>query len=512
MIPEKSATKIASTPVIYFILGLILAAAAGLYIYLASLHEPIVDEAVYNRAARKILNGDWLLEKTRANKPFMIYYLLALERYLFGATPLAGRIHGILATLTIIIILFRITHRFFGARPALITAFLIAFSPFVLQHFPRGTTDSLALALVLGAAACALGNKIGLAGLLFALAFCTRQMAVWSLPLILAFAWLAGRRDAPHPSPNRQLLSIVRRLACGMLVPLGLLILWSMRQHPPFTWAFGEMSQSKYHTGRHLLLPFIAKLRFWIETSYSFFAATPLTLAALLMTPVSCLLLLAAWRKRKWAVEKDFPLALLAVVECFILYFYTLHSVWFFTMYPRFLMPVLPWLVMSFAANLSWLERIPGSLFPPLTRPLAAAFYALLGGLTIYGATAFIIDYRRPAPEDDVPRAVQWIVQYGAPRAMLITEHNQAELANAASDTGLRYADYDRQPFMLNKLLQDAAKQPTYLYLDQNEIPHHLGVIRLLRAKHLFLSPVADKIMCAGRLYLISRKDEQQTE
>lgn len=119
---------------------------------------------------------------------------------LLGSVLIAGIAISLGAFLVALVILHRLTEREFDADAARRTVYLVAFFPFAL-FFSAVYTESLFLALELGALYGARRGRWWLAGLLGAAGAATRNTGVLLAPILL-FLYLYGPRD-DRPPPGR---------------------------------------------------------------------------------------------------------------------------------------------------------------------------------------------------------------------------------------------------------------------------------------------------------------------
>ena len=152
------------------------------------------------------VKGDWLL-RGALDKPPLSIYLSALSMVAFGVTAddagvlqldsvigeFAGRVPNVMLAILAVAALMRLARRLSGDESAaLLTGLLAACSPYLLVSGATAFSDmSLLFFLLLALLTCA-GRHIGKAGLALGLAFWCKQQALFFLPLILLT--LAGRR------------------------------------------------------------------------------------------------------------------------------------------------------------------------------------------------------------------------------------------------------------------------------------------------------------------------------
>ena len=151
------------------------------------------DEALYGYWAQLIASGrDPLLLSPWVDKPPLVLYLLAADIRAFGATELALRLPGLIASLLLVLVTFGFARRAYGVRVALIAAGLLTFSPFAILFAPTAFTDPWLALWLVAAAWAALARRPFLAGLLLGLAIASKQQGVLGVPLVLALLIAQG--------------------------------------------------------------------------------------------------------------------------------------------------------------------------------------------------------------------------------------------------------------------------------------------------------------------------------
>ena len=153
------------------------------------------DEALYGYWARLIASGrDPLLLSPWVDKPPLVLYLLAAEIRAFGASELALRLPGLIASLLLVLVTFGFAQRAYGVRVALIAAGLLSLSPFAILFAPTAFTDPWLALWLVAAAWAALARRPFLAGLLLGLAVASKQQGVLGVPLVFALLIAQGSK------------------------------------------------------------------------------------------------------------------------------------------------------------------------------------------------------------------------------------------------------------------------------------------------------------------------------
>ena len=179
------------------------------------------DEALYGYWAQLIASGrDPLLLSPWVDKPPLVLYLLAADIRAFGASELALRLPGLIASLLLVLVTFGFARRAYGVRVALIAAGLLTLSPFAILFAPTAFTDPWLALWLVAAAWAALARRPFLAGLLLGLAVASKQQGVLGVPLVFALLavgrwqiansrWQMANRSPARHSAVRDLLSAV---------------------------------------------------------------------------------------------------------------------------------------------------------------------------------------------------------------------------------------------------------------------------------------------------------------
>jgi hypothetical protein len=180
------------------------------------------DEALYGYWAQLIASGrDPLLLSPWVDKPPLVLYLLAADIRAFGATELALRLPGLIASLLLVLVTFGFTRRAYGVRVAPIAAALLTLSPFAILFAPTAFTDPWLALWLVAAAWAALARRPFLAGLLLGLAVASKQQGVLGLPLVFALLIVGkqqvanSKRQMANRSPAKR--SAIRNMLYAVL-------------------------------------------------------------------------------------------------------------------------------------------------------------------------------------------------------------------------------------------------------------------------------------------------------
>ena len=163
------------------------------------------DEAIYGYWAQLVASGqDPLLLSVPLDKPPLFIYLLAGIFKLFGPTEIAARLISEIASLSAVVLTYKLGQRLYSQPEALLAAAVMALSPFNILFAATTFTDPLMVALVLAAMNLATVGHWGWAGVATGLAVATKQQGVLFAPLVVAAGWIAawatGRTSTPSAS------------------------------------------------------------------------------------------------------------------------------------------------------------------------------------------------------------------------------------------------------------------------------------------------------------------------
>jgi hypothetical protein len=348
------------------------------------------DEALFATFARRAaLNGDWLLPGALDKPPLSIYAMALAMLPFTEARPdglpdlttrggeIAARLPGALASLLLIPLVYVLARRLYADKfTALVPAALIAVSPFAVAYSATAFTDGLLLLWLTAALYAAVSQRWGWTGVGMALAFASKQQALFYLPLVLAFGFLTqGRRDAenagegrPDGSPLQKFFASFAPLRFNPSAPLPLrasalkffiafgigvvtLFLWdAARGQPTGFFALGIANNDPARLIRSDEL--VPRLTAWAThmTTLLAPATIPFALAALLATPIRIVRLP---RNRETLID--------IVLITFALAYLLLHWLVAFSIYDRYLLLiVIPFMLLAGRGSLAllrWLAR-----------------------------------------------------------------------------------------------------------------------------------------------------------
>jgi len=200
------------------------------------------DEALYAYWGLQIATGaDPMLDDEPVDKPPVHPYLLALSFIVFSSPRLVAqmaaapgvempaRLPSLFASVTSIALVYALGKELYSsARVGLLAALLLALSPFAILFASTAFTDPLLVAFVLGSLLAAVRGKLGISGVLIALAAATKQQGLFFLPLTVALGLLA-----PGARPDRRAWI---RFVVGLAVVVAAVSWWDATrvQRPGF--------------------------------------------------------------------------------------------------------------------------------------------------------------------------------------------------------------------------------------------------------------------------------------
>jgi 4-amino-4-deoxy-L-arabinose transferase-like glycosyltransferase len=166
------------------------------------------DEALFATFARRAaLNGDWLLPGALDKPPLSIYAMAiamlpfveprsdGLPQLTIRSGELAARLPGALASLLLIPLVYGLASRLYADKfTALVPAALLAVSPFAVAYSATAFTDGMMLLWLTAALWAAAGHRWTWVGVGMALAFASKQQALFYLPLVVTIGFLTQSR------------------------------------------------------------------------------------------------------------------------------------------------------------------------------------------------------------------------------------------------------------------------------------------------------------------------------
>lgn len=326
------------------------------------------DEALFSTFARSAaLNGDWLLPGS-LDKPPLSIYASAVSMVLFAAQPderglldftiqqgeFAARLPNAFAGILLIAVVYAVAYALYRQHSvALSAAALLALSPFAAAFSATAFTDGLMLLGMTAALWLAVSGRWGWSGVCLALAFATKQQALFYLPLIFGLGWLLRGLSA----------AALFRFFFPLLLGISGLVLWdAARQQPVTFWVLAYANNDPARLIRaNEVLPRLVR---WLDYGRHLFGAPTPLFAALIPLALTARIV-ERRRRRSSAVDA----ALLAFVVSYLL----VHWLVAFNTYDRYLLPLLPPLALLAARSAGWLWRVLTKYGATGARTVAAA-------------------------------------------------------------------------------------------------------------------------------------------
>jgi len=328
--------------------ALVLLFASMLQFQLLTLDQRFLpDEAHFMTFARRAaVQGEWMLPGA-LDKPPLSVYLSAISMAFVGNTSdadgvlhldarvgeFAGKLPNSLLAVLAVALMMRLCAQVGGGdQGALLAGLLAACSPYLLMYGASAYTDMSLLCFALAAISCGLAGRWAWSGTLMGLAFCCKPQALFVLPLLLT---LPVFRRAPRLAWLRMLLR--------MLLVCGLLLLWDA--------ARPETSIFQLAAANNLTADILAHPATWWSRLLDWLVA-----AGWLLGPplISGILIAAAATNRRYGQDRRLVFALLAFVAAIIVS----HTILNLNMYARYLLLILPPLVLLMARSIAGRHRL----------------------------------------------------------------------------------------------------------------------------------------------------------
>jgi 4-amino-4-deoxy-L-arabinose transferase-like glycosyltransferase len=357
------------------------------------------DEALFATFARKAaINGDWLLHGPLDKTPLTIY-AQALSMMLIGARPLetgvlilevhagefAARVPGTLGSIVLMAVIYALARRWHGRRVALIAIFLTALSPYLLAFSATAFTDSLMLLFITLALWLASRERWLWAGVWLALGYASKQQALLYAPLIIMVAALPLLGKNFKLSAAKIVYDLIR-FSLPIFACFALLALWdSARAQENSIWTLALANNDP--SGLIHVDAALPRLLIWARYAGHFFGAGWLT-ALLLGVGLIGLM----WRiiVCPYALSIKTDLILLT----YSLGYFLLHWLVAVPTHDRYLLPLLPPLILLTAHGLNKVWEIVGTRYisSKFSAPLLFFISAILFSPSAFDATQGRID------------------------------------------------------------------------------------------------------------------------
>lgn len=298
------------------------------------------DEALYADLARRIgLWGDWQLLDTPVDKPPLQYFVGGFFYALLGdsefSTRLPNAFAGIISLALIYILGWQLTQQ---RGIALLTLLLAVLSPMHIAFSISNFTDIQMLTWMLAATVLLLARRWGWAGLALGCAIMTKPAALWWLPLMGFISVVQGLPDRAQ----------LQRGILGIALPVTLFSLWDRLGSLGSFWTLGAQN---YQVNRWIradeILPRLDAWSDWLVA---------LSQHGVLM--VVGILLAVAYLLKTIRQPTTNRLLLWGMLG-YCLLFLGMHWLIAFNTFDRYLMPILPLVLILMAVGFWQLTRHP---------------------------------------------------------------------------------------------------------------------------------------------------------
>lgn len=316
------------------------------------------DEALFATFARAAAtNGDWLLPGTLDKTPLSIYaQAVAMMPFMTESDQLlwldwrlgeiAARLPSMLASVLLIPIMYQLaritcaTDR--GSKPAVVeaqfAALLMALSPFAVAFSATAFTDGLLLLFVTLSLSAVVADRPLLGGLWLALGFASKQQAVLLVPLLLLLLW------GLHGLTLRRLW----RLGAPLVAMLVVLLVWdAARAQESGVFALAASNNDVWRFIRASEI--VPRLQVWMMHGRWLIGAGWLTM---LLVGLALVALVDHIRRGSLFRANLVDVLLLTYILAYVL----LHWSVAFNTYDRYLLLILPALILLAARGFSWVQ------------------------------------------------------------------------------------------------------------------------------------------------------------
>lgn len=297
------------------------------------------DEAWYSTYAREAaINGGWWLPGPLDKTPLAIY-ATALAQVLAGDSEFAVRLPATLAAIILMPVMAAAARAWYKPSTRFLTiivTILTALSPYALAYSATVYTDALMFFAMVVALALAGRNRWGWSGVWLGLAFACKQQGIYYVPLLPMLGWAVEEL-----TPRRAI-----RFAVGSGSVILLLLLWDAARPGDSLFALAAVNSNPDRLIRSAeILP---RLRAWASLSQTLLGPVWLTIP-LLMTGLIALSVRVIREARRRETLVDL------VLLSYILAFAGLHWLIAFNTYDRYLLALLPPLILLAARGLHFL-------------------------------------------------------------------------------------------------------------------------------------------------------------
>ena len=314
------------------------------------------DEAWFSTFAREAaINGGWWLDGPLDKTPLAIY-ANALAQVFVGDSEFAARLPGFFSSILLMPVMVAAARAWYrkylphrtpfpsngageknAAQQGGVCIFLLtALSPYLLTFSETAYTDGLMLMCLALALSLAGYKRWGWSGVWLGLGFVCKQQALFYLPLLLALAWLVGDLT------KRRAL----RFLIGLSIPLLMLLVWDSVRPGESLFALAAFNNDP---GRLIrsdeVLP---RLTVWLTYGQALLGPGWLT-AVMLVNGVAATLIRIVRQPHQRATIIDI------VLLAYVLAYGLLHWLVAFNTYDRYLLPLLPPVILLAARGIDYM-------------------------------------------------------------------------------------------------------------------------------------------------------------
>jgi 4-amino-4-deoxy-L-arabinose transferase-like glycosyltransferase len=386
------------------------------------------DEALYGAWAQLITSGkDPLLLTAWVDKPPLVTYLLAGSLSIFGASEVALRLPGLIASVVCVALVYGLAREAYGRKLGILAAALCAASPFAILFAPTAFTDPWLTVWLLASAWAALAGKPFWAGILLGLAVASKQQGVLAAPLVLALMAARSWEEMESKEEPSHLRSFLLRRFLPALAGFAVIFI-PLTYWDSLRWAkrpsFWDRSLQTYG-GLRLALPgeWLPRLAAWarqIGYLYGASYATALVLALGLLP--GALAMRHRWLKRRGRL--GFAQRIDLTLLTYILGYLALHILVTFQAWDRYLLPILPLVAILAARGLlavqQWLGQ--GRKRAEAQLPLAIGVAVLLAWGSWTGLSGRLPVGSDHGAFDSLDKVVEFV--RGRPSDALVYHHS----------------------------------------------------------------------------------------
>jgi 4-amino-4-deoxy-L-arabinose transferase-like glycosyltransferase len=296
------------------------------------------DEALFASYGRlMVLHGDWNLYEVPVDKPPLTFAMVGVSLALLGESEFAVRVPNVLASVLSLALMFQvgrqITRAFWGGWLATL---LVAFSPLEIAYAPTAFQDPPMLTALLVTTLLLLRHRWGWAGVAFGVALCMKPTALYLAPLLLGLPLLqTGVLEWRR----------LRNFVTSSVPPLGLLILWDESRRAQSFFTLGNYNNNP---GRLIradeVLP---RLKNWLMHLSASVGDEWIGVG------LAAMLGIWLWRSAQQRIPAGAPSWW---VGAFSVTYMGWHWLVAFPTYDRYVLPLVPFLLLVGAQALLWMQ------------------------------------------------------------------------------------------------------------------------------------------------------------